>query len=73
MELRGCCFCGKVRGSNGRRKWEFLGNVILNQEHCAVRPWNGKNRCCLLLCNGVFRKENFVNKEEGIRDILFQL
>lgn len=55
MELRGCCLSGKVCGSNGRGKWEFLGSFILNQEHCAVGPWNGKMRCCFLLCNGVFR------------------
>lgn len=73
MELRGCCLNGKIRGSNGRGKWEVLGTVILNQEHCAVGPWNGKKRCCLLLCNGVFKKQNFVNKEECTTDILFQL
>lgn len=38
---------GKVCGSNGRRKREFLGNIILNQEQCVVGPWIGEKRCSL--------------------------
>lgn len=70
---------GKVCESNERRKWKEWVKEAENSPWecdpkralCAVGPRGGERGHCLLLCIGVFGKQNFVNKQKCTRGILF--